>query len=1061
MTLSCLKCQSPNRDGARFCDNCGEPIGAIQEGQKRHVELRHGTLVYCDLVQSTELANRLDIEDLRLVFKAFYLCVDEVCKRHRGFLIRFVGDGAVMSFAFPVVLENAAESAIRAALQLTSEIRQATPVPGVDLNLRVGIASGTVAVGDLTNEAALKEEAIFGLVPHLAARLMASAAPGSIVIDDATHRMAGRFFEYRDLDFVQLKGFAVPERAWQVEAEAAVDSRYDARGGNAKAPLVGREDQLKTATRCWMAVREFRGTLLEITGEPGVGKSRLARELRAICVRDGAAVFELNFMEWATNTPLHPVGLMLRRLAGIEAGDLAVDRHARARRLLSNVLEESQLDDAANCLAPMFGLVTHLDAAEGQTADSMRERTISLLVDIVHRHARRRPVMLFCEDLHWSDDTTLQVLRNLCGSITERPIFVVATSRVPDLLSGPSVGASSQILLEPLAPDDARTLVHAVMRDREPSQQEVDEIVRLGGGVPLFIEELARYASGAVLDRSPLHHNPVGRATQAMTRMILEIMQPRVDRLGGLKPVAQAAAVIGREFQLNQLSELLPIGSTALNEALALLMELGLVENAPGQQPGYLRFRHALIQEAVHETILRSEQKRLHLDVVRGLERNQGEFDSTPDLVAHHLSKAEQFEAAAQHFLQAAVTTGARAAYKESAAHSLAGIAQLDLLVGENAPRMLRLQLTTQLAIAMAATKGYAAPETEQAYEAARSLCGLDADPVVMFPIVRGLASFYQVRCDLRATDDLCVQGVRLAEQSGRADFMIDVLAVQGYNHIYRGLLAAGRNALERCIAMYEQFNGRSLTYSSAQDPANAAWSELAIVAWLQGDTVASERYVERALAHADALARPFDVAYATCHAAALRNLQRRFAEANEHATRCVAISGKHEFKVWLVCGLMQSGVALSSMSNDPEPMLRLAATLDAFRGFGAELNVPYFMWGLARGQARLGDHASARETAGVALKRAELTGESWCTAELLLLTADLEESEQRAHELRQQAWEIAEAVGATTLMLRAQLALGHGPSALHPVLEGEAPHPVEEDWVVSATRALRRPATA
>jgi hypothetical protein len=672
-------------------------------------------------------------------------------------------------------------------------------------------------------------------------------------------------------------------------------------------------------------------------------------------------------------------------------------------------------------------------------------------------------MLALCEDLHWSDPTTLETLRKVHSAITSLPILLVTTARSPETLTTgePSdQDGTTTVVLGALSADEARSLALASMSDPDPPPQLIDEIVGRSGGVPLFIEELARYAGDLDAARRLCDRSTENQRVVAAN--VIDIVQPRVDRLGSLKPVVQAAAVVGRQFQPAQLAELLSISADALSDALKSLIEYGLLEGSIDRPAGRLQFRHALIHEAVYESTLKSERKRFHLQLALQLASSLGsEVDATADVVAHHYLEAGHYSEAAQYFLRAAADTADRAGYTESTAHSQAGIACLDRVHDVALALKLRLELTTRLALALAATKGYAAPEVEQAYEAVRSLCGTDADPLVLFPVVRGLASFYQVRCDLRATDDLCLKGVELAERQNRLDFMIDILAVQGYNQVYQGKFTEGRASLERCIALYEQFDGRQLKYASAQDPATAAWSELAIVAWLQGDTAAAECFIERALAHADALSRPFDVAYARCHAAALRNLQRRFGEANEHATLCKEISLKHGFKVWIACGFLQSGVALCSMENPGEAAAGLFGVLQAWRAAGAELNVPYFMWGLARGQAAQGDVVAARKTAHDAIQLAALTGESWCTPELLLLAADLEDDPSSALQLRRKAAADAEAMGAMTLALRAQLGIDPRPSPVRAMLDGAQPIPVEEGWIGASLRALKETAIA
>ena len=378
----------------------------------------------------------------------------------------------------------------------------------------------------------------------------------------------------------------------------------------------------------------------------------------------------------------------------------------------------------------------------------------------------------------------------------------------------------------------------------------------------------------------------------------------------------------------------------------------------------------------------------------------------------------------------------------------------------------LKLELLTNLGVALAATSGYAAPEVEDAYQQARKLCELSATPELLFPIVRGLGTFYFVRCDLASAADMSASCVKLAQESQRTAFVIEALSFRGYVCVYRGQLAEGRAALEECIDRYRTHNGQDLRYPSPQDAGTAAWSLLGIAAWLMGDTAATEAAVAGALEHVERLCRPFDTAYAHVWIAMLRNMQRRFDEAQHHAKRCIDISVPHGFTTWFVASTMHECIAQASRLPSPESIATLRHMLGLFIQAGAEANAPFFLWGVAQGLRLTGDTVAARDALDEAMRRADATGESYLKSELLILAAALAADDATACAQLREALTLAEGQGAVSLSLRAALELlrRQGKSSDDPqrdrealrALDGATPYPAQPDWALAALRRAR-----
>jgi predicted ATPase/class 3 adenylate cyclase len=1104
MSSLCPSCAHVNRDGARFCDECGTrlpPSDARPAGAERAVGLRQGTFLFCDLAHSTRLANRLDPEDLRQVFKFFQTAVAAAARRHGGRVIRFVGDGAFISYGCAEANEDAAMMAIDTALDLLQSLQTSAPVPGVSIEARAGIASGAVLMGDRIDEAAVPEEAVIGPVAHLAARLLSEAPIGGVAIADATRKLAGGFFEYRDLGQLALKGFERAERVWLVLGSSAVASRFEAkRGAETGSQLVGRAETLRALSDRWQQARLGRGQTVFVVGEAGVGKSRLARALRDIAARDGATVLDIDNSPRASNTPLYVVGVMLRRVCGIGAGELAAptrtalpfqgegsgmgmgflpstaSREDVARDWLGQLLGAQRIDEGIRYLAPLLNLAAEI-APSAESADRTRERTIDIVVELMQALAAREPLFLLCEDAHWADATTALLIGRLARATAQLPVLMLVTARddadlAPIALHDAELAAAARIALDALDDAAARSLVEMVAGKMAGDGASVlpaavvDAIVRRAEGNALFLEEITRtYIEAAGEGNAAGEASRVAAGADALCAdvplTLQTLVQSRLDRWPDLKQIAQAASVLGREFSAALLQALLE-GRSDLADGLSRLVERQLLERAIDKAAGLFRFKHALIQDAVYQTLLRSDRQRLHSRAADILAHDLADQpDLAADVLAHHLALARRYDEAVVCRAQASAATAARAAYVESIGHCRSGLSLVDRIESPRTRRQLERQLLTQLAVALAATSGYAAPEVQHAYQLARALCeGEDSedDPAALFPIVGGLGTFYFVRSELATADELAQECVSLAARAQRPDLLIEANCFRGYTRLYLGRIAEGRAALEACVQLYREHHGERFQYRSAQDPGAAGWSLLAIANWLQGDTRRSEQCVQEALAHAQRLVRPFDLAYVHAWIAMLRNLQRRFDSAAEHAERCREISARHGFNTWLVAALIQGGIAAAARVASAGAIAVMQQALGGYLQSGAEVNAPFYLWGIAVGQRRNGEIDAARATIAQAKARAEATGEIYLRNELLCLGAELEASPARARELLHEAIEAAEASGARIPALRAALLAIGAPESLPSdrlrsawrALEG-ASAPIDDDWVSRA----------
>jgi class 3 adenylate cyclase len=1031
--------------------------------------VRHATVVKCDIVGSTRLKRGLDM-DGQLAFKrGLVATVNDVTARHAGHVEQFEGDGAVIFFGYPEPREDAAESAVRMGLEIVAAMASARFVPGVRLQIRVGIASGPLAV--IRQPRADEGEPVAGLVIDMAERLRVLADPDRVVICDGTKRLAGRFFEYEDLGTVHVKGFEEGVRAWRVVGESSVVSRFEAqRYDESSGEIIGRGDALARLSEAWSEARGGRGRAVWLVGDAGIGKSRLAKAALDLAARDGATILKIDCLPSAGNTPLFPIGMLLRRIANITVGTSEGDKRGLATGLLARVLAANDVTGALSYLAPLFGLEAAPIPVD-HTPDQVRDETIAIVVRMVRAVAARGPSVLLCEDLHWADDTTAKVVERLTDEIADLRVLMIVTAR-PDSGPLPNPPDATSILLQPLDPASSVDLVRSVAGGAALSADVVQSIVERCEGVPLLLEEVTRSTVEATIgaEAIPIDAEPAG----AVPTPLQLVVESRLGRRPDLEPIVQAASVLGREFSVGVLEQMVPDEPGAkIGEALTLFARHGLfAPRAPGAGDR-ARFRHVMICEAVHDTLLGEDRKRLHsgaADILRG--GYLGTPEASADVLAEHLRVAERWVECIQTRLAASADTAARGAYVETEGHCEAALKLIDKVKSSEQRRELQFKLLVQLGVALTGKHGYASAQVEEAYRSAQAVCGEGAEAEKLYPILRGLATLNLVRGKLATAYDLSQQGLALAERSSRPEFRIDAMSLQCYTTLYYGRLADCRMWIERCLALYREERGERLTYPVPQDAATAALALLPTVAWLLGDAEAAEDAIREGLAHVERLNRDFDRAFLHAWIAGTRYTQRRYEEAEEHAgkavtiSQAVAIPQQPRYREWFATGLLMSLLARAARSTAPEAVMQAAETCTAFAREGVGLNASYYLWGLARGFAQMGDRQTAQHMLAEAFRRAEASQESRMDAELLILGAELEPEDASARRLLARALHIADAQGAVATSLRAVVAMvlrsGGGAADLETarttldLLDGRAPYPAQRGWMHDRLARLR-----
>jgi len=678
-------------------------------------ERRQLTVMFCDLVGSTELSARLDPEDLREVIAEYHRAVADVVRSLDGFVAKYMGDGVLIYFGYPRAHEDDAERAVRAGLGVIDAVGRLDVGSG-KLQARVGIATGLVVVGDLIGEGSAQEQSIVGETPNLAARLQSRAEPNAVVIAAGTRRLVGDLFEYRDLGAVAVKGIAGPVPASQVLRPSAVASRFEAlRSG--ETPLVGRDEELELLRRRWDQAKTGAGRVVLISAEPGIGKSRLAEAFRESLEGEPHTRLRYFCSVHHQDSALFPIISQLERAAGFAGDDSPEAKLDKLQALVSTTDPATDVPLLAELLSvPLDGRYPALDL----TPQRKKEKTFEALLRQLAGLAERQPVLMIYEDLHWADPTSRELMDLTVEHVARLPALLIATFRPefqPHWTGQPHVTTLS---LRRLGRDESDELVRGIIGNVGALSSEViDEIVERTDGVPLFLEEVTK----AVLETAALGAIPAASATVPAT--LHASLMARLDRLGPMaKEVAQVGAAIGRDFSYELLAAVAQPAEAEVRDALGRLANAGLVFQRGMPPNATFLFKHALVQDTAYSMLLRGPRQALHARIAEALEqRFPTVVEMQPEILAHHFAQGAMPIAAVDYWIKAGDLARRRSAYAEATAHLVKGLELIPALSDLKARTAKELTIQTALGQLYMATKGYGSAEAEAAYARASDLC--------------------------------------------------------------------------------------------------------------------------------------------------------------------------------------------------------------------------------------------------------------------------------------------------------------------------------------------------
>jgi class 3 adenylate cyclase/predicted ATPase len=1025
-----LKAIAARSEGGTGADEAAQrpPTRGAASGERRQL-----TVMFVDLVGSTALSRQLDPEEMSAVIRGYQNSVAGEIARFEGHVAKFMGDGVLVYFGYPQAHEDDAERAVRAGLAVSDAVGLLADPSGGSLGARIGIATGLVVVGDLTGEGAAQEESVVGDTPNLAARLQALAGPGDVAIAPATRLLLGDLFDLDDLGERSLKGLDAPVRAWRVLGESVSEGRFEALHSGDLTPLVGREEELDLLLRRWQQAKDGEGQVVLLSGEAGIGKSRIIQALRARSAGDPHTRLRYFCSPYHVHSALYPVIGQLERAAGFLRNEPSEGKLRKLETLLGRGDGKGigALPHVAALLSiPSEGRFPALDL----TPQQQKTKCFEALLEQLDHLAQEQPVLQIVEDAHWIDPTSSELFELVASHIQSRPVLLVFTFRLDFTPPWTGYDHVTSLTLNRLGRNQGAAMIERTAGEKALPDEVLDQILAKSDGVPLFVEELTRTVleSGLMEDAGDRYVLREPLPLLAIPASLQDTLMARLDRLAEAKDVAQLASALGRTFNGELLAAVSTLDETALASALAKLIESGLLHRHGVGSSATYEFKHALVQDAAYHSLLKSTRKTYHERIAKILEEKFPEIVSTqPELVAFHYSEAQLFGLAIEYWRQAAQRAKVRSANMEAIAHGTKGLELISRLPESSERNRLELALQLTMGPAVIAVKGYGAPEVIRTYSRARELCQETGDLEQLFETTWGLWISAQFGARITTARGLCEDLLTIATEQSEPSLQLQAHHANWTTMLSTAELASCRQHAQRGVALYEleQHRGHAFIYGG-HDPGVCAFNHMSQTSWFLGYAQQAVENSEFSISLAEKLTHPLSLLLSHSFAGWLHNFRREPELVGRHAEIAIKVSDEHGIAPhYRAAGLVLSGWALSAAGETEEGMARIRDGLEAYRASGTELRRSYLLSLLAEAHVWAGQRDEALEIMSEAFAHVETSGERRWEADLYrlkgtILLSGSKPDQGEAERCFLHAVEIAQGQGAKVLELRAVTSL-------------------------------------
>ena len=1055
--ITCPSCGFENNPHSKFCVECGtrlsehpqfhqtlskertefsetDTLQSRYEDHEPSAERRQLTVMFCDLVGSTDLSGKLDPEELREIVRAYQKTSANVITRFEGHIAQYLGDGLLVYFGYPLAHEDDAHRGVRSGLGIIEEIDRLNDrlkdERDITLSVRIGIHTGLVVVGEMGG-GERRERLALGETPNIAARLQGLADPNTVVISSATHRLIEGFFHCESKGTHALKGVLEPMEVYQVSQEIDVYSRFEVAVGTGLTPLVGREGEVKKIVDCWENVKNSQGQVLLIIGEAGMGKSRLLQAFNERIEDEPHTWMICRGSSYYQNTPFYPVIDLLQRQLEFDSKDSSDMKINKIEDAMSQY--GFPLPEAVPFLAYLLSIPTpdHYPPIS-MTAKKQKQHILEILLTWLLKISEQQPLIFVMENLHWVDPSTLEHLTQLMDHGSKARILIIFTFRpqinVPDSTQSQLI----EIMLERLSHKQIVAMVKELAGGKDFPAEVLHQLIRMTDGVPLFVEELTKMIleSGILKEDNGRYKLNGTMSHLAIPATLQDSLMARLDQLGSYKEVVQLAATIGRDFSYELIKELSPLDHEVLQQELTKLVKAGVLHQEGVPPKSQYSFQQALIQDAAYHSVLKGTRQKYHQRIGKVLEKRSSEDNRIhPEIIAHHYTEGGLTEEAISCWLKAGQMATQRSANLEAINHLNKGLSLVHSLPDSKERNNRELTLQVALGVPMTATKGFAAQEVENVYARARELCQHLGDKAQLFRVLRGLWLFYLVRAELKTAHEIGMVLLGLADKAQESSLILQANLVLGLTLFYLGEFKLAKKHFEQGIEIYNPKEHQELAYVYGDDPGVVCLTYSALVLWMLGYPDQAIKRDQEALTLAKDISHPFSLAVSLNFSARLHQCRRDGDTTLERAEATTRLSSEQGFTHWLTTGKILQGWAMAQKGKKGEAIDMMREGLSAWQAMGAEVSGPHCISLLAEVYGRVGQPDKGLDILLQAFEMVEKNGERLYEPELHRLKGELllqskEENISKAESCFHQAIHIASHQNAKSLELRATMSL-------------------------------------
>jgi class 3 adenylate cyclase/predicted ATPase len=994
--------------------------------QHREAEFRQITVMFCDLVGSTKLSEKLDPEDFQKLIDAYRGGCRTAIRRYGGEVARYFGDGVMAFFGWPRAHEDDAVRAIHAALEIVSGV---TKISGpVTLTCRVGVCSGPVVVGEIGDSGTWSMDAV-GETPNIAARLQTLAAANTVLISESTRHLISEAFDFQDLGLQELKGVTEPLHVYRVLSAKNTASRFEAAHAGSLTPLIGRSTELSLLLDRWQKVKEGDGQVIFLSGIPGVGKSRLLHELKSHVQQEPHVLLHHQCSPYHSQSAFFPVIEQIEQAAQLTARETDADKIAKLKAYLPRSTDSSI--ESVLLIAKLLSIPAenHLELS-GLTPQQIKNRTISTLVDMLLAFSVQGPTLCIFEDAHWLDPSTLELLELVISRINHARVLLIVSCR-PEFRPAWITHANTTMhSLTRLSQTEVKAMIRDLLRGGSMPQQLLDQIIEKADGVPLFIEELTNSMLSAPLRTRGTFERTVQPALLRVPETLSDALMERLDRVAPSRRLAQIAAVIGREFSCDLLSAASQIDEDDMQSALSLLEQADIIYRVGISPFVRFAFKHVLLRDAIYDSLLRSKRQQIHADIAAILEHNFPELaENQPEVLAYHYQEAGNHQLAIRCWFGSGQRALAHSANVEAIANFRKALQLLNAL--PETPERTKQEIDIQLAlgIPLIAVQGYASAEAREAFSRARTLCLRLGNMSEYFQALFGLwgHSWMGGKNDdaLRMADEF------LSRSQALSDPVLLMVAhrVMGSTLLTIGDFQSSANHFDETIRLSISKGKQPLYNLYVVEPQAASLLLLSWDLWFLGYPDQSLSRVSEALALAQDLGHPYTVAFAHYMTSVVHLLRGDAARAFESAEKSFEVSREQRFSLYVILSRISRGRAVGDLGRLGEARAEIALGIDEARRSGVGFMLPMMDSWLADMHAKAGENECALSIVEGALANiGDVTGRSWESelhrqrAQILVALNPSKVREAESH--LKKSIEVARGQSAKSLELRAATSL-------------------------------------